>query len=171
MIRFQCPKCGKVLKAPDNSAGRKGSCSRCKKRLLVPLPLAAPANDDNASEPDSYLEKTPPSSFSLYSIFVTLLACASPASLAVAFLFSVLYTVGHHRLTPLQKELIHIGNQEMPEYLSRLGILALLSMAGGLLVTATAFVLGVMTNNKLAIVLSSVTFVLSWPILCMAWFL
>lgn len=36
MIRFACPTCGKVLKAHDNRAGGKGTCTRCGQRLKVP---------------------------------------------------------------------------------------------------------------------------------------
>jgi len=39
MIRFTCPTCQKILKAPDEGAGRKTSCPRCGQRLLVPPPV------------------------------------------------------------------------------------------------------------------------------------
>jgi hypothetical protein len=36
LIRFECPTCGKRLKAPDDGAGCKTTCTRCSQRLLVP---------------------------------------------------------------------------------------------------------------------------------------
>jgi hypothetical protein len=39
MIRFQCPTCRKVLKAPDHGAGRKIPCPRCGQRLQIPFPV------------------------------------------------------------------------------------------------------------------------------------
>jgi hypothetical protein len=43
MIRFACPVCQKILKAPDNTTGRKTGCPRCGQRLQVPAPLAPTA--------------------------------------------------------------------------------------------------------------------------------
>jgi DNA-directed RNA polymerase subunit RPC12/RpoP len=42
MIRFSCPACQKVFKAPSRAAGRKASCPRCGNRLLIPPPIQAP---------------------------------------------------------------------------------------------------------------------------------
>jgi|SRR5579884_1605749 len=39
MIRFTCPTCQKVLKAPDDSSGRKTHCPSCRQRLLIPPPI------------------------------------------------------------------------------------------------------------------------------------
>lgn len=39
MIRFACPTCQKVLKAPDDSAGRKTHCACCGQRLVIPPPI------------------------------------------------------------------------------------------------------------------------------------
>src|SRR5260370_30537975 len=36
MIRFSCPTCGKVLKAPDRGGGREIPCPSCGQRLLIP---------------------------------------------------------------------------------------------------------------------------------------
>lgn len=36
MIRFRCPTCRKVLKAPDDRAGRKIECPGCGQRLQIP---------------------------------------------------------------------------------------------------------------------------------------
>ena len=38
MIRFACPTCQKVLKAPDEGAGRKVNCPKCSQRLIIPPP-------------------------------------------------------------------------------------------------------------------------------------
>lgn len=35
-IRFECPTCGKSLKAPAGSAGREGRCSGCRAEFRVP---------------------------------------------------------------------------------------------------------------------------------------
>jgi hypothetical protein len=184
MIRFQCPRCKKVLKAPDDSAGRKGSCSRCRKRLLVPAATDATPNPFEFDEPSTELNESPPSKIadvtftelgsSLLRRFplVTLLAWASPASLVIAFILSVLYTVAYHQLPDWEQDARrqhYAGLDPLPIHITILGVLAIVAMAGELLITVVAFVLGVMKNNKLAIVLSSVTFVLSWPILCLGW--
>ncbi|HEY7157041.1 MAG TPA: hypothetical protein VH575_23935, partial [Gemmataceae bacterium] len=42
MIRFSCPACHKVLKAPDHGGGRKINCPKCGQRMLIPMP-AKPA--------------------------------------------------------------------------------------------------------------------------------
>src|SRR5262249_52567170 len=42
VIRFQCPTCRKILKVPDEGAGRKVPCPKCGQRLLVP-PSATPS--------------------------------------------------------------------------------------------------------------------------------
>jgi hypothetical protein len=39
MIRFSCPVCQKVLKAPDHGTGQKCSCPRCGQKLVVPPPF------------------------------------------------------------------------------------------------------------------------------------
>ncbi len=41
MIRFQCPTCQKVLKAPDEGTGRKINCPKCGQRLQIPPPIQA----------------------------------------------------------------------------------------------------------------------------------
>ncbi len=46
MMRFQCPRCQKVLKAPQDCAGRKTKCTRCGQKLLVPAPLAPTAEQN-----------------------------------------------------------------------------------------------------------------------------
>jgi biopolymer transport protein ExbD len=52
VIRFDCPQCGKRLKADDEFAGRRVKCSRCAAELLVPEPepiLLIPPHDASAS--------------------------------------------------------------------------------------------------------------------------
>src|SRR5262245_60729369 len=39
MIRFACPGCNKVLKAPENKVGAKSSCPYCGQRVQVPAPV------------------------------------------------------------------------------------------------------------------------------------
>ncbi len=40
MIRFDCPNCGKALSVPDEFAGKKGKCSGCNSKTLIPQPTA-----------------------------------------------------------------------------------------------------------------------------------
>src|SRR5262249_17765183 len=56
MIRFRCPSCQKVLKAPESGAGRKVSCPRCGQRVQIPLPLT---EQDVLSDPIGESGKTP----------------------------------------------------------------------------------------------------------------
>src|SRR5215469_9127653 len=35
MIRFACPACGKLLRAPDEAVGRQTPCTRCGQRLMI----------------------------------------------------------------------------------------------------------------------------------------
>jgi len=43
MIRFDCPKCGKSIKAPDNAAGARGRCPGCGEVFHIPkLPPPVP---------------------------------------------------------------------------------------------------------------------------------
>lgn len=37
MIRFACPRCKSVLKAPDRKAGSKVACPKCQQRLQIPI--------------------------------------------------------------------------------------------------------------------------------------
>jgi len=36
MIRFSCEKCGQKFKVPENRAGKKGTCPKCKNVIIVP---------------------------------------------------------------------------------------------------------------------------------------
>jgi predicted RNA-binding Zn-ribbon protein involved in translation (DUF1610 family) len=38
-ISFQCPQCGKKLKAPDNAAGKSSSCPGCGNKVTCPEPV------------------------------------------------------------------------------------------------------------------------------------
>jgi predicted RNA-binding Zn-ribbon protein involved in translation (DUF1610 family) len=38
-ISFQCPQCGKKLKAPDNAAGKSSSCPGCGVKVTCPEPI------------------------------------------------------------------------------------------------------------------------------------
>ena len=38
-ISFQCPKCGKKLKAPDNAAGKSSTCPGCGGKVTCPEPV------------------------------------------------------------------------------------------------------------------------------------
>jgi DNA-directed RNA polymerase subunit RPC12/RpoP len=51
MIRFQCPNCLKVLKAPDNGVGKKVHCPRCRQRLLVPSVPVQPRDETMLGRP------------------------------------------------------------------------------------------------------------------------
>lgn len=42
-IELHCPKCGKLIRAPDNAGGKHGRCPYCKESVYVPLP---PAQED-----------------------------------------------------------------------------------------------------------------------------
>ena len=37
-IQLHCPKCGKLIKAPDDAGGRHGKCPYCKESVYVPMP-------------------------------------------------------------------------------------------------------------------------------------
>jgi hypothetical protein len=36
MIKFNCPNCGQKLRVPEDCAGRKGKCPKCKNAILIP---------------------------------------------------------------------------------------------------------------------------------------
>ena len=53
-IELHCPKCGKLIRAPDNAGGKHGRCPYCKESVYVPLPPAeeeeiklAPVDEDD----------------------------------------------------------------------------------------------------------------------------
>lgn len=37
-IDLHCPKCGKLIRAPDNAGGKHGKCPYCKESVYVPTP-------------------------------------------------------------------------------------------------------------------------------------
>ena len=54
-IRFLCPSCGKRLKAPAASAGRKTLCTGCGTKVIIPLPTS----DELEDEPAPVIEHAP----------------------------------------------------------------------------------------------------------------
>ena len=38
-ISFQCPHCGKKLKAPDSAAGKSSTCPGCGNKVTCPEPV------------------------------------------------------------------------------------------------------------------------------------
>jgi len=37
-IELHCPRCGKLIRAPDNAGGKHGKCPYCKESVYVPMP-------------------------------------------------------------------------------------------------------------------------------------
>lgn len=37
-IEIHCPKCAKLIRAPDNAGGKRGKCPYCKESVYIPLP-------------------------------------------------------------------------------------------------------------------------------------
>lgn len=58
-VRFECPSCGKRLRAPDAAAGRRMMCSRCDEAVRVPE-AKAPADEGpvESEPPDPGLKET-----------------------------------------------------------------------------------------------------------------
>src|SRR4051794_40271101 len=50
-IRFRCPKCETAIKAPENAAGKSGTCPKCQNKLVIPHQNAV--DDPNASSSSS----------------------------------------------------------------------------------------------------------------------
>ena len=53
-IELHCPKCAKLIRAPDNAGGKRGKCPYCKESIYIPLPPdeaeeigIAPIDDDD----------------------------------------------------------------------------------------------------------------------------
>lgn len=42
-IELHCPKCGKLIRAPENAGGKHGKCPNCAASVYVPMP---PTDDD-----------------------------------------------------------------------------------------------------------------------------
>jgi biopolymer transport protein ExbD len=51
LVRFSCPACGKNLKAPQSSAGKKSLCPKCGTQVTVPGGLESPTDPQAASRP------------------------------------------------------------------------------------------------------------------------
>ncbi|MCH7808867.1 MAG: hypothetical protein IIB60_06545 [Planctomycetes bacterium] len=39
-IELHCPQCGKLIRAPEDSGGKKGRCPYCKRTVYIPTPLS-----------------------------------------------------------------------------------------------------------------------------------
>lgn len=50
LIRFHCPHCGKLMRAPSTKAGRKGPCARCGEKIEIPR-IGIPPGDEAAGRP------------------------------------------------------------------------------------------------------------------------
>ena len=37
-IELHCPKCGKLIRAPENTGGKHGKCPYCQGRVYIPMP-------------------------------------------------------------------------------------------------------------------------------------
>jgi hypothetical protein len=57
MIRFDCPHCGKTLRAPEESSGKKAKCSGCGKGVVVPPPTASASDRVPLRSPPAVKEK------------------------------------------------------------------------------------------------------------------
>lgn len=42
-IELHCPKCAKLIRAPDDAGGKRGKCPYCKESVYIPLP---PSDDE-----------------------------------------------------------------------------------------------------------------------------
>lgn len=45
-IEFRCVQCNKLLRTPDDSAGKTGQCPHCQTRMEIPKPPPKPVSDD-----------------------------------------------------------------------------------------------------------------------------
>jgi len=53
MIHFDCPACGVSIKVTDAAAGKRGSCPKCRARVLIPLATEAePELEISEEEPE-----------------------------------------------------------------------------------------------------------------------
>jgi hypothetical protein len=65
-ISFSCEKCGKNIKAPDDTGGRFGSCPGCGNKCYIPLPLdegekeltLAPLDEESEETQDEMMKQT-----------------------------------------------------------------------------------------------------------------
>ena len=167
-IRFSCPACRSLMEAPTEKAGQKISCLKCGQRLLIPME----SDCILYAEPYQSRSAPPPVPFAQVqrSVLATVLAWCCPAVLAFAILFTLAYFHAHSRMDPGLQMLVRWNQASLPTGVAVLGYLMIASMALGLCVTVVTFVVGIMKSHKLAIVLSSVTFVLAWPLLFCAGF-
>lgn len=52
MIKFACPKCGAVMSVPDDKAGVRGTCPKCKTPCTVPSRQISRPSPQQQNEPD-----------------------------------------------------------------------------------------------------------------------
>ena len=57
-IEFHCPGCGKLVRTPDKSAGKRGQCPHCQTK--VQIPMASIATSKSANEDDLLIDPTRP---------------------------------------------------------------------------------------------------------------
>ena len=55
MIEFQCPHCGKTVKAEDSGAGRRGKCNLCGGRVKVPKQSRLATTPPVINDPDAII--------------------------------------------------------------------------------------------------------------------
>lgn len=97
-----------------------------------------------------------------------ILSILCPCSLFLAFATSLCYGIAHHFWVQSVGGRFVARFAEAPDHIGFLALLAVILCFGGFLITVTTFVLGVMRSDKLAIVLSATTFVVSFPLLLVA---
>mgnify|MGYP001569179738 CR=1 FL=1 len=169
MIRFACSSCRIGVKAPERKAGRWSVCPRCGTTLQVPKSfdyrtLPPPIRNldvELISEPpelDMVCETGDPVPFPL----LTILAWLCPMSLVTFLFLDFASGYVYWKLPWVFRYRMHFGVETLPDHVGLLGIIAYGAGFLGFLITITTFVAGVVKNHKLAIVLSSVTFVLSF---------
>ncbi len=56
MVRFQCPRCNKQLKAPEDWGGRRTKCPQCGNPVVVPLPNTQTIQQPTAAESGGELD-------------------------------------------------------------------------------------------------------------------
>ena len=54
VIEFSCPKCGKVLKAPDGPSGRVAACTGCRTRVAIPSAATDAASSAPTTAPPTH---------------------------------------------------------------------------------------------------------------------
>ncbi len=64
-IEFHCPKCGALVKAPDDAGGRRGKCPSCEQSVYIPTPAdqlepleLEPLNEEEERRQQELLEES-----------------------------------------------------------------------------------------------------------------